>query len=336
MKGRAWGVSAVALVAFTSGAIAATVVLIGPFGLRPPSREPAIAGATSTPIATPQVASPSPATGASLAFDEARSKVVAFDHSGETWTWDGRYWTRQHPAQSPPARESAAMTYDPNNRLVLLWGGFANQIWSADLWSWDGTNWASIHAANSPPANGTLGWARPAPVLAYDSQRHLVVLVRNNGLHPAGPTGPDVWTWDGSAWTHANNSNVPPIWGSAAYVPSVNGILFFGVDGNASPQMWTFSADRWTKLTSVLAPAVAPDDPPPMAYFGPAGTAELVDGAAQVWSWQGGGWSRIAGSALSTAVGRTYSIVFDSARGQLVLLAAATYVWNGKNWARPS
>lgn len=323
------------MVAFASGALAATVALIGPLGLRQPSREAATSPAT-TPIATPQVGSRSPDAGASLAFDEARSKVVAFDHSGETWTWDGRSWTQQHPAQSPPARESAAMTYDPDHHLVLLWGGFANQIWSADLWSWNGTNWAFIRAANPPPANGTLGWARPAPVLAYDSQRHVVVLVRNNGLHPASPTGPDIWTWDGSAWAHANISNAPPIWGSAAYAPSVNGILFFGVDGSESPQTWTLSADTWTKLPSVLAPEVPPDDPPPMAYIGLAGTEELVDGSGQIWAWKGGDWSRMAGSGVGTSVGRAYSIVFDGARGQLVLVAAATYVWDGKNWTRPS
>jgi len=337
MKGRAWvGVSAVVVLAFAGGALAATVVLVGPLGLREPSRRAAITTPASTPVATPPVGSRSPASGASLAFDEARSKVVAFDQSGETWMWDGRSWTQQHPAQSPPARESAAMTYDPDHRLVLLWGGFANQVWSADLWSWDGTNWALIHTANFPPANGTPGWARPAPVLAYDDQRHLVVLVRNNGSHPAGPTGPDVWTWDGSAWTHAGSSNVPPIWGSAAYVPAVKGILFLGVDGNAAPQTWTFTADTWTKLPSVLAPAVPLDDPPPIAYFGPAGTAELVDGSGQIWAWQGGDWTPKAGSALGTALGRTYSIVFDSAHRQLVLVAAATYVWDGTTWMRAS
>jgi len=331
MKGRAW-VAAVMVLAFAGGALAATVVLIGPLGLREPARKAAVATPTSTPIATPPVGERRPAAGASMAFDEARSKVVAFDRSAETWTWDGRSWTQQHPAQSPPARESAAMTYDPDHRLVLLWGGFANQTWTADLWSWDGTNWSFIHAANFPPANGTLGWARPVPVLGYDSQRHLVVLVRNNGSHPAGPTGPDVWTWDGSAWTHAGSSKVPPIWGSAAYVPAVNGILFLGVDAFAAPQTWTFSADTWTKLPSVLAPAVPPDDPPPMAYFGPAGTAELVDGSGQIWEWQGGDWRPVAGSALGAVLGRTYSIVFDSAHGQLVLLAAATYVWDGETW----
>lgn len=337
MQIRAWvAVSAAAVVAFAGGALAATVVLIGPLGLRPPSPQAATAAPTSTPTATTHVALQSPAAGASLAFDEARSKVVAFDQSGETWTWDGQSWTRQHPAQSPPARKSAAMTYDPDHHLVLLWGGFANQVWSADLWSWDGANWAFIHVANSPPANGVPGWAFPGPVLTYDSQRHQIVLVRNNGSRPASPTGPDIWTWDGSAWTHADTSNAPPIWGSATYVPSLSGILFFGVDGNQSPQTWAFSSDTWTKLNSVLAPGVPPDDPPPMAYFGPAGPAEVVDGSGQIWAWKDGDWSPVAGSALGTSVGPSYSIVFDGARGQLVLLATATYVWDGKNWTRPS
>jgi hypothetical protein len=226
------------------------------------------------------------------------------------------------------------MTYDPDHHVVLLWGGFdsVSQISKADLWSWDGTTWAFIHTASSPPADQNAE-SFPAPVFAYDSQRHLVVLVRNNGFHPAGPRAPDIWTWDGSAWSQAAGANVPLIWGSASYDPAVNGILVFGVDGHMAPQTWSFSTGTWTKLNSVLAPTFPLDDPPPMIYFSPASSAELVDGSGQVWEWKGGDWHLQTGSAVSEPL-RTYSIAFDRTHGQLLLLGASTYTWDGKTWTR--
>src|SRR5437763_10211951 len=52
---------------------------------------------------------PGPRTGASMAYDGARGKLVLFGGGNgvqrdDTWTWDGSTWTRQHPATSPPAR----------------------------------------------------------------------------------------------------------------------------------------------------------------------------------------------------------------------------------------
>lgn len=347
MQGRrAWMVIAsVGLIAFIAGASAATAYLVGPLGFRSPARTP-VTAARPSPSA---VASPSPPqtgpslrTGASMAFDEARNVVVLFGGSGglaDTWTWDGKSWSQQHPTVVPPARAGAGMTYNPDTKLVLMWGGYEANGQGADFWSWDGSNWAQVRSATFPPAEDISGWAVPAPILTFDSKRHLVVLIRNNGNHPAVPRPVDVWTWDGSIWSQANGTNFPPIWGTATYDPALGAVLFFGVDSKMTPQTWSFNGTQWTRLPAVLAPTVPLDDPPPMVFFKPANSAVLVDGAGGLWAWQAGDWTQKSqSSALPTATG--YSVVFDSGRGVLVRFGGSgrsgveTWVSNGQSWTQ--
>lgn len=85
-----------------------------------------------------------------MAFDAARQQIVLFGgyspQGGElndTWTWDGRNWTRQHPAKSPLSRSGAAMAYDAGRRQAVLFGGErdASSSYMGDTWTWDGRNW---------------------------------------------------------------------------------------------------------------------------------------------------------------------------------------------------
>lgn len=45
-----------------------------------------------------------------------------------------------YPASSPPARYDAAMTYDPDHRRVIVFGGSAGSALLNDTWTWDGTH----------------------------------------------------------------------------------------------------------------------------------------------------------------------------------------------------
>ncbi|HVS50070.1 MAG TPA: hypothetical protein VHJ99_14370 [Candidatus Dormibacteraeota bacterium] len=343
---RAWiAAASVGLIGFIAGAAAATAYLIGPLGYRsgnpPTARAAASPSVTPSPTATTQAIGPSPRTRASMAFDEARNVAVLFGGSGQadTWTWDGKAWQQQHPAVVPPGRSGAAMTYDPERKLVLMWGGLEGTVQGGDFWSWDGSNWAQIRAATFPPAEGVSGWANPAPILTYDSKHHQVVLIRNNGFHPAAPRPLDVWTWDGSNWSQPNITSLPPIWGTAAYDSALGSVVFFGVDANSKPQTWTFDGAAWTQTQSVLSPTVPLDDPSPVVYFKPANTAMLVDGTGGLWAWQAGDWAQQGQtSTLTSSIG--YSVVFDSARGVLVRFGGdapfgeQTWTSNGQSWAR--
>ncbi len=73
---------------------------------------------------------------AAMAYDSAHSQVVLFGgidssvlsssfptYSNETWTWDGSTWTKQSPANNPPARCCFGMAYDAARGQVVIFGG---------------------------------------------------------------------------------------------------------------------------------------------------------------------------------------------------------------------
>jgi hypothetical protein len=249
---------------------------------------------------------------------------------GDTWTWDGSSWRQRHPSVEPSARAGAGMTYFPDRKLVLMWGGWDGRTQNSDFWSWDGTVWAPIGARDVPPAEDQ-SLSAPAPILTYDSARHLVVLIRNNGSHPAGPKTPDVWTWDGAKWSHPTLTGAPRIWGTGAYDPVRGAIVFFGVDAQQSPQTWAVSENVWTELTSVSAPKVPLDEPYPIVYVKTENTVALIDGSGGVWLWITK-WAQLSGSQ-QLAEARGSSVVFDAARGLVVRFAAGrTSTWNGRSW----
>ena len=63
-------------------------------------------------------------SGAAMAYDPDRRRVVLFGGSGrsaDTWEWDGAVWIR---IEAPsPARFNSVMAYDPGSRALLRFGG---------------------------------------------------------------------------------------------------------------------------------------------------------------------------------------------------------------------
>jgi hypothetical protein len=57
---------------------------------------------------------------------------------GDTWTWDGSTWAKQHPATSPPTRYSASMAYHAATGTVVLFGGVDSDATGVteDTWTW--------------------------------------------------------------------------------------------------------------------------------------------------------------------------------------------------------
>jgi hypothetical protein len=92
------------------------------------------------------------------------------------------------PAQSPPPRAAAAITFDSRRRLVVLYGGVAvNAL--ADVWTYDGTTWAPDVAPTSPPLL--------EPALADDRARSRLVLTGRAG---SGSLDRETWEFDGLGW----------------------------------------------------------------------------------------------------------------------------------------
>ena len=106
-----------------------------------------------------------------MAYDSTHGQVVLFGGFasagskilGDTWTWDGKNWTQQSPAMSPPASNAPAMAYDPMHDQTVLFGGYSGS-YSANTWTW-----AQSVSSTAPTIGGVVsasafgGFAAVAP-----------------------------------------------------------------------------------------------------------------------------------------------------------------------------
>jgi hypothetical protein len=94
-----------------------------------------------------------------IAYDSATGQLVLVESGDmdsrttiETWTWNGRIWTEQHPFSSPSPRVGESFAYDPLTRQLLLFGGspldtssgLSGPVPYSDTWDWTGSNWMKI------------------------------------------------------------------------------------------------------------------------------------------------------------------------------------------------
>jgi hypothetical protein len=99
----------------------------------------------------------------------------------QTWTWDGRAFTREAPTVAPVL---AAVVSDPRVGSVVA-------VTKSQVWIWSGTTWQVI-ASNVPPT--VFGPAEYDPELG-----DVVVLGSTTSANPRTVT----WVWDGSTWMTA-------------------------------------------------------------------------------------------------------------------------------------
>src|SRR5436190_591123 len=143
---------------------------------------------TSWTNVTPSL-SPPPLSGASIAFDSVRARVVLFgghnSSSGrlnDTWEWDGTNWTQRNSNAVPFPRWGAAMVFDSNVGKTILFGGDHLRPLALgsvnDTWAWDGNQWIRVWTDAAPI--GRIGHS-----MAYDSARNRsVVLGGTNVVSP--------------------------------------------------------------------------------------------------------------------------------------------------------
>lgn len=117
-------------------------------------------------LLTLQTDLPATAGVGSIAFDSQRRMLVMLN--GDTWTWDGSTWWRQHPAAHPTT--IGYMVYFAALREVVAWG---DQYGPSDnaMWKWDGTTWSLLQP-------GTVMTPTPSPA-------------EGKGIVEAGPMSPD-------------------------------------------------------------------------------------------------------------------------------------------------
>lgn len=304
---------------------------------------------------------PEARTDASSAYDPATGTIVMFGGAtragvlGDTWTWDGAVWRRQHPATSPPPREFAYMAYDPATSRVILFGGTSCMLPTPtqptgcdyqeaqtnyhDTWSWDGRNWSQIHTSSAPAVQHFTGdnGAMDADVAHGD-----LVLV----TWPTGSQQSQVETWrlHGADWQQLSPAH--PV-GSAefsgpAYDPVSNRLIVQQQAGFVDATYWWDGSDWHLYDRSVKTPHMYGR----LLSAGQYGL--LLNNSFNYATWNGKSWGNVTplsaafkGPALKFRFGWTAS--YHAPTKQLVLfggrdgtggpdLLGDTIAWDGSTW----
>lgn len=216
----------------------------------------------------------------------------------------------QAPCAHPSARRSAAMTYVPSTRTLLMHGGFGESGAPLDdLWAWNGLAWLRLPSSPGPVARGQHG-------LAFDPVSGKVLLF--GGLGSQGVLD-DTWLLDVSslAWERAQVASpvARRLFAMAeAPVGSMSGLMLFGgqdESGAVLGETWLWNGQRWLPGPSSLCPvrALLPSPVPRCrvgstllpwsqgresillgGWLGPQ-PATALESDESLWRWDGASWS---------------------------------------------
>ncbi|HUS27069.1 MAG TPA: kelch repeat-containing protein [Kofleriaceae bacterium] len=261
---------------------------------------------------------PDPRMNASMTYDEAREETVLFggvDDCGtgtgsgsgglcgsgsgggsgtgarvyfdDTSTLKSNMWETRTLTLKPPPRADAAIAYDPNAQVVILFGGQNATTSFDDTWKWDGTAWTKLLPATSPPPM----WGGR---LVYDRARSLFVLYAGTGAL-ATDLG-RVWTFDGTTWhdaTPAATLAQPPARRRCVFVYNPRrqrSLLFGGVlpNGQILNDTWEWDGVAWEQRHPVQAPSPRYDAA--ATFDASRGHVLVFGGAGQVNALQDDVW----------------------------------------------
>ncbi len=226
-------------------------------------------------------------------------------------------WTDLSSASSPPpGRYLAAMTWDPVDNYVLMFGGFSTGGALSDTWAFSDNQWTQLSPATSPPA-------RYVATLAWDAADHYAVLF--GGFNGISEYYNDTWTFAGGTWTNitgTTNQTPEGRWRQSMTWDAADGyiVMFGGTNsaGTALAETWSFVHGNWTKLTVTGSPPGRYRAT--MAYDAVDGYAVVFGGCtsncpdSSTWTYHNLTWKSVSASTHPSAriyFGMTYSPIYQ-------------------------
>jgi PKD repeat protein len=182
-----------------------------------------------------------------------------------------------------------------------------------------------------------------AHMLAYDSNRNVIVLYGGHGLLARD----DTWEWDGTNWTEKFPADKPyERWNYAMAYDSTRGetVLFGGYNVSFFNDTWVWDGTNWTEKFPANKPS--PRDEVTMAFDATRGAVILFGGQnsatrfSETWEWNGTNWLQRFPANSPSGRG-LHAMAYDSGREIIVLhggytspvgFNAETWEWNGTNW----
>jgi hypothetical protein len=340
------------------GVVIASVVIIaaalaGPIGLgaQTPTTSQLLSQSALTWVISGAVDNPPPLVNASMVYDSDNGTVVVFGGqtdsgslSNDTWVWNGSTWARFPGSriQAPPARQLAAMAFDPILHQLILFGGeTATDQPLGDTWAWNGASWYQITAAVLQPPPARFGAA-----MAFDAGGQLVL------FGGTGSTNPPQAAVDPATTTTTTS---PPV--TSGTTTSTEAASLSTAPATAGPPVSL--SDTWVWNGADWAPAAGPGpsarSDAAMAYDSTTGQTVLFGGQtdpagsspshllSDTWTWNGSRWSKPkpktspparASATLGDGPNLAAAVLFGGtgASGQL----ADTWLWSGSDWLKAS
>jgi hypothetical protein len=255
---------------------------------------------------------PPPLHGEQLAFDAARGRLVLFGGSStfdggksfvdfvETKEWDGVRWrTTVPPERSPGSRFGHSLGYDPERRLIVMYGGRRSGPRGeavprlCDTWTYDGRQWTLAGAASCVST-------RVGSNLVHDPARHVFMLLE--GAAPVGtPMRPlRMWRWQKSDWVLVDSAGPRRDVGELAAFDVARGVLVVPVNRGPDAGVWEWNGDAWTRREA-SGPVdrnsyALTYDPQRKRVILIGGEVESATGRTvhnDVWTWDGVRWSEL-------------------------------------------
>jgi hypothetical protein len=252
-----------------------------------------------------------------------------------TRTGNGFWSLLSKDIDAPSVRESSAMTYNPVEGKVLLFGGHYNlngvDFYYNDTWEWNGYVWTLLNPANRPPAGENF-------IMTFDSSRGEALLILNNF---------EIWVWNGVNWSKKISSHFPSIqYGYNVVYDSARGrvVLFGGFSETYSNETWEWNGTDWLLREPLNKPSGRENAM--MAYDSLRRKTVLFGGYPnnnETWEWDGENWTLL--NPLTKPPDSYYphrAMAFDSDSNRTILFMfdlsyyekhIEAWAWDGENWS---
>ena len=135
-----------------------------------------------------------------------------------------------------PFVSQAAMSYDAERKVTLLFGGKTNNGYSRETWSWNGKKWKMVNTKGPSP--------RSYHAMAFDEDKKVTVLfggmrILNTGRYKLFD---DTWIWNGKDWKRLKITGPCARYGHAmAYFEKYKKVALVG----GKQGSWEAKNDTW-------------------------------------------------------------------------------------------
>ena len=245
----------------------------------------------------------------------------------DTWEWTGLRWIPVYTQQSPDARSSHAMAYNPIRREVVLFGGSnlhdtdprGDATYFGDTWVYRNRDWVRIESGSAPSARG-------GSALVYDPSRNRMILFGGQ----TADTLIDTWEFDGTSWTQLD-TNGPKLLSPLLVRDDARGdTLLLGYNAEAKEaQMYRLSGSTWSRITTAKIPpcvqfgALVYQQHNERVLFvgGQCANTAIED---ETWEWDGSDWTEIK-PPVSQGSLAAHALAYDAQRQETILFGGQSF-----------